>query len=169
MKIFVNLLISIIFKIKSVKGKNINEKNNSNQEKFCNYICNIFKILSDINLDFISEYCLEGTNYFSHLLEEQFTRKIIYDCLRKIILNNKNKEENFLNKIKLINNVIEHLTKKYFDNVDIIINDAKSIIKVYRNNIDIIAYSFFNLLKLISRFCLKILSAFSLNEIDLSI
>jgi len=149
MKIFVNLLISIIFKIKSVKGKNINEKNNSNQEKFCNYICNIFKILSDINLDFISEYCLEGTNYFSHLLEEPFTRKIIYDCLRKIILNNKNKEENFLNKIKLINNVIEHLTKKYFDNVDIIINDAKSIIKVYRNNIDIIAYSFFNLLKLI--------------------
>ena len=106
MKIIVNILISIIFKIISVNRIDINEKNNSNHEKFCNYICNIFKTLSDINLDFICEYCLEGKNYFSHLLEEPFTRKIIYDCLRKIILSNKKKEENFQNKIKLINNVI---------------------------------------------------------------
>ena len=149
MKIIVNILISIIFKIISVNRIDINEKNNSNHEKFCNYICNIFKTLSDINLDFICEYCLEGKNYFSHLLEEPFTRKIIYDCLRKIILSNKKKEENFQNKIKLINNVIEHLMKKYLNNIDIIINDTKSIILVYRNNIDIISFSFFNLLKLI--------------------
>ena len=149
MKIFVNILISIIFKIISVKGKNINEKKYSNQEKFCNYICDIFKTLSEINLDFICEHCLEEKNYFKYLLEEPFTRKIIYDCLKKIIQINNMKEEILQNKIKIINNVIEHLMKKCLNDIDIIINDIKSIIYVYRNNIDIIAYSFFNLLKLI--------------------
>jgi hypothetical protein len=69
MKNIVNILISIIFKIISVKGININEKNNSNLDKFCIYICNIFNTLSDINLDFISENCLERKNYFSYLLK----------------------------------------------------------------------------------------------------
>ena len=85
---------------------------------------------------------------------------------------------------KLFNAIIWkyiYVSELAFFNILAIVTDAKRWYASLKHNVIwtsflldklcclILLYNSFNLLKLISCFCLKILSAFSLNEIDLSI
>ena len=144
---FIETFINMIFKIISLKEKN-NDNNNFEINKFSDYIYGAFKVLSDININYIfKNIFLDSKNIFSFLLKQSFTRKIIYDILQKAISSN-NKKELLNQKDVIINDIFNFLiNENNNDNQTTFIQEIKSLSKIFKNDVIKIRILFLNLIK----------------------
>ena len=126
---FIETFINMIFKIISLKEKS-NDNNNIEINKFSDYIYRAFKVLSDININYIfKNIFLDSKNIFSFLLKQSFTRKIIYDILQKTISSN-NKKELLSQKDVIINDIFNFLiNENNNDSQTTFIQEIKSLSK----------------------------------------
>ena len=166
MNILVQTFVNIFFKIFITKE---NEKEKEKDKKilpfinqFCEYIYKTFKILLDINFNYIIETLLLNNNSnFTFLLKKSRTRIIIYEIIKKMIVyikDRKNKNEVLKGKEFIIDDTIDYLIKESTtDNVSIIIEDIKRLSIIFKNKIILIYEKFLMLITKVINFYSEII------------
>ena len=142
-------IINIFYKIITKKKKEKRDKNIClHINKFCEYIYEGFKVLLDINFKFILENLLLKNNNFSFLLQQTYTRVIIYETIQKmlILMEDKQLKEYIKDKKFIIDDTIKYIFKESSDNVTIIIQDVKRISTIFKNKLAIIYDKFIQIL-----------------------
>ena len=141
--------INIFYKIIATKEKEKKDKNIClHINKFCEYIYEGFKVLLDINFKFILENLLLKNNNFSFLLQQTYTRVIIYETIQKmlILMEDKQLKEYIKDKKFIIDDTIKYIFKESSENVTIIIQDVKRISTIFKNKLAIIYDKFIQIL-----------------------
>ena len=146
---FIQKFINMCFKIISIK-ETIEDDNDIIKEinKFCEYIYDSFKVLSDININCILQILfLDSKNNFSFLLKQPLTRIILYNILQKILTNN-NKQELLSKKEFIIKDIFNFLINEISaDNINILFEDIKKLSIIFKNDIILVRKLFLTLIK----------------------
>ena len=144
-----DVTFNIIIKVNDAyeKSKKNKDKNNKEQiENFMNKIILIIKIIFEKDYNSV-ENCLNKKENFDYFIENEFSRKLLYQILTMSLTYNK---ENSKGKgsLKLINSIIKYLINNIKDNnVNEYIVDIEEIIRIYKKHLNLITEKILYLLQ----------------------